>query len=116
MAVGRRPGRRPWWLLGAVLAVLAGALVAGLRGSVAPVGATLPATDIHCADQDRACPTARIVGGPGAAPVAHPVAATASRGIGPAAGRMVQAMQMNLCNSGRALDCYTGGRAVTEAV
>lgn len=120
MAVARRPGRRSWWLLGAVLVVLlVGGLVAGLRGSAASVGTPLPATDVHCADPDRACPTARVVGGPAAAPGAHPVAATAAHGgplAGPAAGRTVRAMQMNLCDSGHARDCYTGGRAVTEAV
>src|SRR5262249_41771556 len=47
MAPRQLPGRRTMWPVGLLLVVLAGALIAGLRGAAAPVGAPVPPTSIQ---------------------------------------------------------------------
>lgn len=96
--------------LGAVVVacgvVVAVALAPGHPAAVA--GGTVP--PVECADRAEACPVALIE--PGPAPASPPRAAPP---VGLPAAYPLVALQMNLCGSGVATDCYTGARAIREA-
>lgn len=97
-------------LLGTVVVVcgvvVALALAPGHPAAVA--GGTAP--PVECADRAEACPVALVE--PGPVPANSPQAAAP---VGLPAAYPLKALQMNLCDSGLAIDCYTAGRAVREA-
>ncbi|HKD98184.1 MAG TPA: hypothetical protein VKB69_11335, partial [Micromonosporaceae bacterium] len=100
---------RPWAYPALWIAALV--VIAAVAVVAATVGRAGTRTDrggadvtVECVTPAEGCPVAL------AAPVASPP--------GPAASRSpadLRALQMNLCDSGIARDCYTAGRAVTEA-
>jgi len=99
-----RPWAYPALWIAALVVIAAVAVVAATVGRAGTTDRGGPDVSVECVTPAEGCPVVL------AAPVAPPPGHAASR-----APADLRALQMNLCDSGIARDCYTAGRAVTEA-